>query len=155
MALRIIRETAGKLKLSDLHRGLCEAALLLFRMPADTYAILRAARAARSEPRAAPLIAIGLFNTLHDANAENDLGRRDTLLEELRALARAHDDDLRVRDYLARGLVHTLLDAKAENDLSRRDALLDEVRALPANHPDDAFVQEVGRRVAETMTGKD
>ena len=33
-------------------------------------------------------LATGLFNTLNDAKDEGDTGRRDALLEELRALAR-------------------------------------------------------------------
>ncbi len=49
-------------------------------------------------------LAKGLFNTLDHATQEDDRGRRDALLDELRALARAHPDDAAVRDALARGL---------------------------------------------------
>lgn len=46
-------------------------------------------------------LARGLSNTLVDAKAEDDLARRDALLDELRALARAHTDDFAVRQPLA------------------------------------------------------
>ena len=46
-------------------------------------------------------LANGLFNALIDAKAEEDLPRRDALLEALRALARAHADDAAVREPLA------------------------------------------------------
>jgi hypothetical protein len=42
-------------------------------------------------------LAGGLFNTLNDAKAEDDLARRDALLDELRALARAFPDDAAAR----------------------------------------------------------
>jgi hypothetical protein len=37
----------------------------------------------------------------------------------------------------------------------RRDALLCELRVLAEGYAEDAFVQEVWRRVAEAMSGKD
>ncbi len=40
---------------------------------------------ALSLPRTAALVSMGLFNTLNDARAEDDLERRDRLLDELRA----------------------------------------------------------------------
>jgi hypothetical protein len=46
-------------------------------------------------------LARGLSNTLVDAKAEDDLARRDALLDESRALARAHSDDAAVRQPLA------------------------------------------------------
>ena len=42
-------------------------------------------------------LARGLFNTLYCAKAEDDLARRDNLLDELRALARSYSDDAAVR----------------------------------------------------------
>ena len=51
--------------------------------------------------RRARAAARGLFNTLVYAKAEDDLARRDALLDELRALARAHPDDAAVRQPLA------------------------------------------------------
>jgi hypothetical protein len=93
-----LRTTSGRLKLSDLHRGLCEAAMALAGQRADSHAILHAARAARTEPRAAPLMAMGLFNTLVDAKAEDDLPRRDALLDELRELTARYPDDESVQE---------------------------------------------------------
>jgi hypothetical protein len=46
-------------------------------------------------------LAGGLFNTLIYAKAEDDLARRDSLLDELRALARTYPDDAAVRDLLS------------------------------------------------------
>ncbi|MDA1100047.1 MAG: hypothetical protein O2967_13795, partial [Proteobacteria bacterium] len=49
-------------------------------------------------------LAKGLFNTLNHAEAEDDLERRDALLEELRSLAEAWPEDAAVRVRLATGL---------------------------------------------------
>ena len=87
-------------------------------------------------------LARGLANTLVDAKAKDDLGRRDSLLDELRALARCHPDDAAVREPLAKGLHNTQVNAKVEGDLARRYTLLDELRALVRYHPDDAAVRE-------------
>jgi len=46
-------------------------------------------------------LAKGLHNTQVNAKVEDDLARRDALLDELRALARAHTDDFAVRQPLA------------------------------------------------------
>ena len=59
-------------------------------------------------------LAAGLYNTLIDAKYEQDLARRDGLLEELRALAHAHPEDAAVREQLAKGLAKTMLDAEGE-----------------------------------------
>ncbi len=75
-------------------------------------------------------LATVLFNTLNHAKAEDDLPRRDALLNELRDLARRYREDVAVREQLAKGLFNTLNHAKAEDALSRRDALLNELRAL-------------------------
>jgi hypothetical protein len=45
-------------------------------------------------------LARGLFNTLLHAQAENDLARRDALLDELRALTRDYPDDAAPREKL-------------------------------------------------------
>ena len=45
-------------------------------------------------------MARGLFNTLIHTKAEDDLARRDTLLDELHALARSYPDDAAVRELL-------------------------------------------------------
>ena len=92
---------------------------------------------------------MGLVNTRDDAKAEDDLTRRDGLLDELRGLARAFPDDAAVREELAGGLFNTLTDAKAEDDLARRDALLDELRALARAFPEDAAVREISDRLQE------
>jgi hypothetical protein len=73
---------------------------------------------------------------------ENDLGRRDALLEELRALAQAFPQDSAVHDLLAMGLFTTRNAAKKENDLVRRDALLVELRQLQQAWPQNAAVRE-------------
>jgi hypothetical protein len=106
---------------------------------------LRLAKALAAAGRfreAVGLLAMGLFNTLVGAKAEEDLPRRDALLEELRALATAYPEDAAVREPLAKGLFNTLNDAKAEEDLPRRDALLEELRALASAYPEDAAVRE-------------
>jgi hypothetical protein len=43
---------------------------------------------------------MGLFKTIFNAREEQDLKRRDALLEELRTLARAHPDDTRMSELL-------------------------------------------------------
>ena len=98
---------------------------------------------------------MGLFNTLYHAKAEDDLPRRDALLDELRALSAANPAEGAVRERVAKGLFNTLIDAKAEDDLTRRDALLDELRALAAAHPDDGWVDEVRRRPGTDWDGND
>ncbi len=70
------------------------------------------------------------------------LERRDTLLEELRQLARNYPDDAAVRERLAMGLFNTVVDAMEEEALERRDTLLEELRQLARNYPDDAAVRE-------------
>ena len=87
-------------------------------------------------------LAIGLFNTLNHAKAEDALARRDALLDELRALAGRHPDDAAVREQLAFGLFQVSLDAVAEGDTPRSDALLDKLRNLAAAWPDDAMVAQ-------------
>lgn len=47
-------------------------------------------------------LAAGLFVVLNDAEAEEDLERRDACLEELRGFARAHPNDAFVREGLER-----------------------------------------------------
>ena len=83
-----------------------------------------------------------LRNALIDAKTDGHLARRDALLDELRALARAYPDDVAMREQLASGLLNTLNHTKAEGDLTRPDALLDELRALARTRPNDAAVRE-------------
>jgi hypothetical protein len=138
--------------LGPVSQALCQAATRLLGEKWDAPdALLAGARQARTarEPGIAFVLASCLFNTLIDAKAEDDLPRRDALLDELRALSAANPADAAVREQLAKGLFNTLIDAKAEDDLPRRDALLDELRALAAAHPDDGWVDEV-RRVPGT-----
>ena len=94
------------------------------------------------EPSVGLLLATALRNALIDAKTEGHLARRDALLDELRALARAYPDDVAMREQLARGLLNTLNHTKAEGDLARRDALLGELRALARTRPNDAAVRE-------------
>jgi hypothetical protein len=63
-------------------------------------------------------------------------GRRDALLDELRALARTYPDDAALRDRLARSLFNSLY----QN--AHPDSLLDELRALVRDYPDDAGVRK-------------
>ena len=83
------------------------------------------------------------MNTLNHATAEDDLTRRDALLDELRALATAHPEEAAVRQQLAGGLLNALNDAKAEDDLARRDALLEELNSLAEAYPDDGWVEQL------------
>ena len=84
-----------------------------------------------------------LFDALDHANEEQDLKRRDALLEELRTLAYNNSDEAPVREWLAWGLFNTLSHARKEQNLKRWDALLEELRTLAANHRDDAAVREL------------
>jgi hypothetical protein len=77
------------------------------------------------------------------ATLEDDLERRDPLLNELRALANQFPADTTVREAFARGLYNTLNDAKQDNNPVLRDQLLDELRALTNQHPADATVGEM------------
>ena len=87
-------------------------------------------------------LVLGLVIAVKNAKAENDLARRDALMEELRQLHRAYPEDAAVREQLAKGLVNTQVDAKAENDLARRDALMEDLRQLHRAYPEDAAVRE-------------
>jgi len=97
----------------------------------------------RELPDASPLVGVVLSNELVYAKEEDDLSRRDTLLDELRNLVSRYPDDAAVRERLAKGLVNTLNHAKEEDDLSRRDNLLDELRNLVSRYPDAAAVREL------------
>ena len=145
-ALGTLLPAASDLELPNLFQAICRAALSLFGIRnIDPAALLTAARAAREDgthAAVAPLLAMGLYNTLFDAKQEEALERRDALLEELRQLARAYPDDAAVREQLAKGLYNTLNDAKQEEALERRDALLEELRQLARAYPDDAAVRE-------------
>ena len=89
-----------------------------------------------------PLVAMALANSLIDAKQEDQLERRDQLLEEIRALAQGHPQDQAVREQLATALFNTVIDAKQEDQLERRDQLLEEIRALAQGHPQDQAVRE-------------
>jgi hypothetical protein len=144
-ALRGLRDTAAQYNLGSLPLALCEMARTLFgERPSSFECVIEGTQQAIRSREAGLgfILAAGLFNTLIHAKAEDDLARRDTLLDELRALARSYPDDAVVRDWLAGGLFNTLIDTKAEDDLARRDTLLDELRALARSHPDDAVVRD-------------
>jgi hypothetical protein len=85
-------------------------------------------------------LANGLFITRNDAKAEDDLARRDALLEELRGLAGAHPEDAAVREQLAKGLARTMLDAVDEGQPERRAKLGEALRALANANPDDGWI---------------
>jgi flagellin-specific chaperone FliS len=81
---------------------------------------------------------MGLIRQLGFAKRQNDLERRDAVLEEMRRLQQAWPQDPAVRERLVRGLFDTIIAAKAENDLEHRDALLEEMRRLQQAWPQDA-----------------
>ena len=95
-----------------------------------------------AEPSVGLLLATALRNAVIDAKTEGHLARRDALLDELRALARAYPDDAAGRERLAKGLHNMQVNTKVEDDLARPDALLDELRALARTRPNDAAVRE-------------
>ncbi len=148
----------NKLPLNDSVRVVIASAasLIEIRLPWPDQQKLSAALRDLSGHHASALVlaAMGLINTLNDAKAENDLARRDALLEELRSLARVQPADGAVREQLANGLFNTLNDAKAENDLARRDALLEELRSLARAHPADGAVREqLAKGLSNTLVG--
>ena len=51
-------------------------------------------------------LAGAMFNTLIDAKTEDDLARRDTLLDELRKLVSSYPNDTFVRKQLAMAVQH-------------------------------------------------
>jgi hypothetical protein len=142
---RELLDTAVQQNLGALPIALCEASREFFlgERSSSPAALIEGAQQVRRSREAGFgfILAAGLFRTLHKAEAEGDLARRDDLLDELRALARSFPDDAAVRDLLAGGLSITLDNAKAEGDLARRDDLLDELHALARSFPDDAAVR--------------
>jgi hypothetical protein len=80
-----------------------------------------------------------LPNTLVRAK---ELERHETLLKQLRQLARVHADDTAIQLELAKGLFNTLSDAKQEGQSERCDALLDELRQLARACADDSTLRE-------------
>jgi hypothetical protein len=87
------------LDLSNAAQALCQSGLSLFqlRITAPDKFLGSAAELKTVGPQAAPLLAMGLVNTLIDAKQEEALERRDTLLQELRQLAQAYPQDAAVR----------------------------------------------------------
>jgi hypothetical protein len=142
-ALLSLLPTSQKLQVANAAQAICRAAATL---TGDATAVddmlIDGLRHLPASGTGAALIAMGLFNTLLDAKQEDDLGRRDALLDALRALADRYPDDTAVREWLAKGLFNTLNHAKREDNLGRRDALLDALRALADRYPDDTAVRE-------------
>jgi hypothetical protein len=97
------------------------------------------------------LLAIGLFQTLIDTRGEDRLARRDGVLDELRALARAYPDDTFVRHQLTRSLYLIAIAPGGENGLARRRAVLYELRVLARAYPDDAFVRERRKTLRKSL----
>jgi hypothetical protein len=89
-----------------------------------------------------PLVAMGLVNTLNRAKAEDDLSRRDVLLDRLRWLQQAFPKDAVVREQLAMGLFNTHIDVMEKGDSSRENPLYDELRALHGSFRKDANVRK-------------
>ncbi len=126
---------------------LVECAVTLVRVDAAQAAdfeksITATRTASGSYPDCAPLIAMGLVNTLSYGVSEGDRPRRDELLADLRGLAQAHGDNPGVVESFAKGLFNTLNDAKSEGNRPRRDVLLAELRGLAQEHGDNPGVVE-------------
>ena len=136
---------ATELNLPSLPQAVCRIALSLTGIqtlvPETLISAVGAAGEDGTQAAVAPLLAMGLCNTLVYAKQEKALQRRDALLDELRQLARTYPDDAGVRGPLATGLYNTLNHAKQEEALQRRDALLDELRQLARTYPDDAAMR--------------
>ena len=75
-------------------------------------------------------LAMCLVDTLNGAKDEEDLERRDALLDELRALRSSYVNDGSAREHLMMGLVNALADATEAEDVGRRNALRYELRGL-------------------------
>lgn len=119
-------------------------ASLLERPPSDEAAETLGGAISRlaANPSWVPLLAMALLNILNHAKQEDQLERRDQLLEDLRALAREHPQDEAVRTRLAMALFNTLNDVRQEEQLKRRDQLLEDLRSLAREHPQDDAVRE-------------
>ena len=85
------------------------------------------------EPSVGLLLATALRNALIDAKTEGHLARRDALLDELRALARAYPDDAVGRERLAKGLHNIQVNTKVEDDRPPRRVARRTARVGP--HP--------------------
>lgn len=94
-----------------------------------------------SHPRCAPLIVMGVLNSLHDAKGKGDLPRRDAMLQQLRQLSVSHRADGVVREWWANSLLNAINHAKEEKDLPRRDAFFEELQKLSAAHIGDEPVR--------------
>ncbi len=155
VSLLSLRQIADHIGLPDTHRGLCESAAALTasaKSAAQSELIQKAAGLAHKHPGVGTLVAMGLFNALFHAKRENDLPRRDALLDELRELGAAHPDSAGVQQSLAMALSNTLVDAREEENLPRWAGLLDELRELAASHSDHADVQDtLGRALFNTL----
>jgi hypothetical protein len=144
-ALRDLRGVASRLNLRPLALALCDGAATLFgECLGSLAALIDGARQARElhEPGVGLVLGAALFTTLDPAKLEEGFGRRDALLDELRALATAYPDVAPLRTWLARGLFNMLHEAQVDDDLGRRDTLFDELRALAMAYPDDATVRD-------------
>ncbi len=82
---------------------------------------------------------MGLLNTRNIAKAEDDLPRRDTLLDGLRFLQQNDPENTMVRETWTRGL-NVLIDETAATDLSHHEILVKERHCLQQNNPGDVAV---------------
>jgi hypothetical protein len=145
-----ISSLSSALDLAEVAQALCQSALSAFALPLTApNRLLGVTADLNATPQSvAPLLATGLFNTLVDAKAENDLKRRDALLSDLQTLAHDHPEDDTVRKQLAKGIFNTLIHAKEENNLQLRDALLAGLQTLALDHPEDTTVRD---RLAKSL----
>jgi hypothetical protein len=119
-ALRSLLSAARELDVDHVWTASCQAAATLFydHSLVDETLAQGAGQARSTGFRAvAPLLGMGLANAMGQAKKEDNLWRRDALLDDLRALAGAHSKDAAVRKQLAQGLFNTLLRRKGRKGL--------------------------------------
>jgi hypothetical protein len=99
-----LHSLAVNLGLSNLSQALCDSALSLLesRITASDKLLGNLVELKKVSAKAAPLLSMGLFNTLIAAKQEEALERRDALLDELRQLVQSYPQD---------AVVHTIVDA--------------------------------------------
>ncbi len=89
------------------------------------------------------LLAMGLFNTLIAAKAEDELPRRDALLEELRQLATNDEAEPAVREQLAKGLGSTVISHSELGQIDLAEIVRKEFFSLAENFPEDDRIREL------------
>ncbi len=94
-------EHALGLDLAPDAEAVCLSARAISGQEVDARRLLARIRTAGEAPASISLLlAMALFNTLNHAKEENDLQRRDRLLDELCALAQAHPEEAVIQHLL-------------------------------------------------------